>query len=111
MKKVSYSTTATGQDIKFWETFIELMKNLLDVSKLFISQKIMLEHINTSHYSNGVPAMFTSDFQLKGKHCQKPYCRNGDVDKFGLYLFIGPWIKSNTQAKLTKNNDKTVCWR
>ena len=81
------------------------------MSKLFISQKIMLEHINNSHYSNGVPATFTSAVQLKGKHCQKPHCRNQDVDKFRLYLFIQPWIKSNTQARLTKKtNDKTVCW-
>ena len=24
--------------------------------------------------------------QLKGKHCRKPHCRNGDVDTFGHTL-------------------------
>ena len=26
--------------------------------------------------------------QLKGKHCRKPHCRNGVVDRFGLYSVI-----------------------
>ena len=45
------------------------------------------ERIYNSHYGNGVPAKFISQCcpasQLKGKHCQKAYCRNGVVDTFG----------------------------
>ena len=52
----------------------------------------MPERIYNSHYSNGVPAMFSkhclplSVVELKGDHCQKPHCRNGVVDTLGLYV-------------------------
>ena len=48
-----------------------------------------------SYYGNGVPAMFLSVVQLKGKHCRKPHCRDGVVDMFGhcLYAHIsGPHL-------------------
>ena len=28
-----------------------------------------------------------SNVQLKGKHCRKPHCHNGVVDKFGLFIY------------------------
>ena len=46
---------------------------------------IQPQRIYNSHYCNGVPAMFTSQYYLKlrGKHCRKPHCRNGVVDMLG----------------------------
>ena len=41
--------------------------------------------IYNSHYGNGMPAMFTSQYYLKlrGKHCREPHCHNGVVDTLG----------------------------
>ena len=46
----------------------------------------MPQVIYNSHYGNGAPAMFTSQYylKLKGKHCRKPHYRNGVVDHLGL---------------------------
>ena len=46
----------------------------------------MPEHIYNSHYGNAMgcrQCLPLSVVQLKGKHCQKPHCRNGVVDTFG----------------------------
>ena len=37
--------------------------------------------------------LLLSAVQMKGKHCQKPHCRNGDVDTFGLGLPGGTFWK------------------
>ena len=46
------------------------------------------QRIYNSHYGNGAPSIFTSQYYLKlrGKHCRKPHCRNGVVDTLGLVL-------------------------
>ena len=43
--------------------------------------------------------------QLKGKHCRKPHCRNGVVDKFGHSLSTVPPHRSilgNLQGRVTE---------
>ena len=46
---------------------------------------IQHQRIYNSHYGNGAPAMFTSQYylKLKGKHCQRKHCHNGVVDHLG----------------------------
>ena len=47
------------------------------------------ERIYNSQYGNGALAILSLSFvQIKGKHCQKPHCRNGVVDTFGPYSVI-----------------------